>query len=30
MSTLVRLSDLDTLQSLSIAYKAMPPEWWGL
>jgi hypothetical protein len=30
MSTLVRLSDLDTLQTLSTAYKAMPPEWWDL
>ena len=26
MSTLVRLSDLDILQTLSIAYKIMPPE----
>ena len=30
MSTLVRLSDLDTLQTLATANKAMPPEWWDL
>ena len=30
MSTLVRLSDLDTLQTLPTANKAMPPEWWDL
>ena len=28
MSTLVRLSDLDTLLTLPTANMAMPPEWW--
>jgi hypothetical protein len=28
MSTLVRLSDLNTLQTLPAANEAMPPEWW--
>ena len=30
MSTLVRLSDLDTLLTLPTANMAMPPEWWDL
>jgi hypothetical protein len=29
MCTLVRLSDLDSLQALPAANKAMPPEWWN-
>jgi hypothetical protein len=29
MSTLVRLSDLDTLQALPIANKTMPPKRWN-
>jgi len=30
MSTLVRLSDLDVLQTLAIANKVMPPTAWDL